>query len=52
MREEGYRVARLFRETTAAVNDALCEGTPYSFELLDYDEKTGRSVQRFYRREP
>jgi hypothetical protein len=52
MRQNGYRVARLFRETTEAVNNALCEGTPCSFELIDYDEQTGRSAQRFCRRNP
>ena len=51
MREQGYRVARLFRETTSTVSDALCEGTPFSAELVEYDEQTGRSVQRFRRRQ-
>ena len=52
MREHGYPVARLFRETTRTVNEALCEGTPYAAELLHYDEQDGRSVQRFFRRKP
>ena len=50
MRAHDYPVARLFRETTATVNAAICEGTPFAAELVEYDEKTGRSVQRFYRR--
>lgn len=50
MRENGYPVARLFHETTKTVNEALCEGTPFEAELAEYDEETGRSVQRFYRR--
>jgi len=50
MREQGYPVARLFCETVKTVNEALCEGTPFAAELLEYDEETGRSVQRFYRR--
>ena len=50
MRERGYPVARLFVETTKTVNEALCEGTPFGAELLEYDEQSGRSVQRFYRR--
>jgi len=50
MREKGYHVARLFVETTRTVNEALCESTPYYAELLEYDEETGRSVQRFTRR--
>ena len=50
MREQGYPVARLFFETTRTVNETLCEGTPFAAELLEYDEQTGRSVQRFFRR--
>lgn len=49
MREHGYRVARLFHETVKTVNEALCEGTPFAAELVEYDPETGRSVQRFYR---
>ncbi|HCU36833.1 MAG TPA: hypothetical protein DGT21_15710 [Armatimonadetes bacterium] len=50
MTEHGYRVADMWVETTRTVNERLCEGTPFAFELLEYDERTGRSVQRFYRR--
>ena len=50
MRQNGYPVARLFSETTKTVNEALCEGTPFMAELVEYDEQTGRSVQRFSRR--
>ena len=49
MREHGYPVARLFEETTRTVNQAICEGTPYSAELVEYDPPDGRSVQRFIR---
>ena len=49
MREHGYKVARLFVETTRTVNEAICEGTPFAAELVEYDEPSGRSVQRFYR---
>ncbi|MDP6439331.1 MAG: hypothetical protein QGH74_06835 [Candidatus Brocadiia bacterium] len=52
MREHGYHVARLWRETTGTVNEALCEGTPFAAEMPEYDEETGRSVVRFYRRRP
>lgn len=51
MREHGYPVARLFHETTKTVNEAICEGTPYAAELVAYDDQTGGSIQRFYRRE-
>lgn len=50
MRSRGYKVARLFAETQASVNAALCEGTPFAYEMLEYDAQTGRSRQRFYRR--
>jgi len=50
MRAHGQPVARLFHETTRTVNEAICEGTPFTAELLAYDTETGRSVQRFRRR--
>ena len=50
MREKNYTVSPRFIETTRTVNQAICEGTPFAFELLEYDEQTGKSVQRFYRR--
>lgn len=50
MRAKGYPVARLFHETTRTVNEALCEGTPFVAELVEYEPQTGRSVQRFSRR--
>jgi len=50
MREHGYPIARLFFETTRTVNETLCEGTPFAAELVEYDEQTGRSLQRFFRR--
>ena len=49
MRKHDYAVSPLFYETTKTVNDALCEGTPFAAELLEYDEQTGRSIQRFWR---
>ena len=52
MRAHGYPVARMWRETTATVNDAICEGTPFAAELVSYDEETGRRRVRFYRRGP
>jgi len=50
MRSHDYPVARLFHETTSTVNEALCEGTPFAAELVEYDPETGRSIQRFYKR--
>ena len=51
MRENNYPVSSLFSLTTSTVNEALCQDTQYSAELVEYDEQTGRNVQRFYRRE-
>ena len=51
MRSRGEEPSPLFVETTLTVNRALCDETPYEFELLEYDVETGRSVQRFFRRE-
>lgn len=51
MREHGHPVAELFYETTRTVNEALCEGTAFAAELVQYHQQTGSSVQRFYRRE-
>jgi len=50
MRKHGYKVARLFYETTRTVNQALCQSTPFEAQLLEYDHQTGRSVQQFKRR--
>ena len=50
MRASEYTVARLWRETTRTVNETLCEGTLFVAEMVDYDDETGRSVQRFHRR--
>ncbi len=50
MREHNRPVSPLWSETTRVVNDAICDGTPYRAELLEYDEQTGRSTVRFSRR--
>lgn len=49
MRANGYPVAELFEETSKTVNEALCEGSEFCAELVEYDVQTGQSVQRFYR---
>ena len=51
MKSHGVKVSPLYYETIKAVNEAICEGTPFAFELVEYDKDTGRSVERFYRRE-
>jgi hypothetical protein len=52
IRRKGFKVSPLFIETERTVYGAICEGTPFSYELMIYDPKTGKSVQRFYRRKP
>ena len=51
MRKQGYEVSPLWHETLNAVNEAICEGSDYAFELLEYEPSTGASVCRFFRRE-
>lgn len=50
IRESGGQPARMFAETTRALFAAVCEGTPFGFRLLEYDDATGHSVMRFFRR--
>jgi hypothetical protein len=51
MRKNNYTVSPLFYETTKTVNETICESTDFAAELVEYDEQTGRNVQRFYRRQ-
>lgn len=48
IRKMGQTVSPLFNETERAVHEAICETTPFDYELVSYNKKTGRSVQRFY----
>jgi hypothetical protein len=50
IRKMGLTVSPHFAETTRTVNAAICEGTGFRFELLEYDPKTGRRVERYSRR--
>jgi hypothetical protein len=50
IRKMGLAVSPHFAETTGTVNAAICEGTPFAFELLEYDQETGRRVERYSRR--
>ncbi|MEA3401687.1 MAG: hypothetical protein U9R79_10645 [Armatimonadota bacterium] len=51
MRENDYPVSPMWRETIRCVHEAICEGTAFDFDLMDFDKRTGASTQRFYRRE-
>lgn len=50
MKKSGVTVSPLYYEMTKTVNETICQGTPYKFELLSYDSETGASVERFSRR--
>jgi hypothetical protein len=50
MHSKGYPVARMFAETVRTIITTICENTPFAAELREYDEDTGASLQRFYRR--
>ncbi|OGD21547.1 MAG: hypothetical protein A2W03_12290 [Candidatus Aminicenantes bacterium RBG_16_63_16] len=52
IRKMGLPVSPQFSETTRTVNAAICEGTGYEFELLEYDPESGRRVERYTRRHP
>ena len=49
MRRNNYPVSPLWPETYRTVNEAVCEGSDFEAELSEYDEQTGRNVQRFKR---
>jgi len=51
MRKHGYEVAPMWRETIRSVNEGICEGSAYDYELLEYCEETGASRGRFFPRE-
>jgi hypothetical protein len=50
IRKMGLTISPHFDETTRTVNAAICEGTGFKFELLEYDPETGRRVERYSRR--
>lgn len=49
MRAHGYAVSPLWGETIRITNEAICEGSPWRFELLEYCDATGASRGRFSR---
>jgi len=52
IRAMGLPVSPSFEETTKTVNAAICRGTGFRFELLEYDRVTGRRVERYSKRRP
>lgn len=51
IRGQGHDISPLWRETIRQVNEAICEGTAFDFELMEYDEQTGARTERFVRRD-
>ena len=51
IKSQGKKVSHMFIETTDTVNRTLVEGSPYAFELVSYDKQSGKSRQRFYKKE-
>jgi len=51
MRKNKLVVSALWNETYQRTYETICQGTPFAGELLEYDEQTGRSVMRFWRRQ-
>ncbi len=47
MRQHEYEVSPLWYETVRTVHQAVCEGSPFTFELVNYDLETGASTGRF-----
>ncbi|HHW31418.1 MAG TPA: hypothetical protein GXX20_07060 [Clostridiaceae bacterium] len=51
IRSCGIEMAPLYYETFKTTNEVICEGSPFAYELVEYDKDTGRSLERFYRKE-
>jgi hypothetical protein len=51
IKSQGKGISHLFIETTNTVNKTLVEGTPYAFEMISFDNETGKSRHRFYKKE-
>jgi len=51
IRKSGNEIAPMFIETTRTVNEEIVQGSPYAFELISFDIDTGKSEQRFYKKE-
>ncbi len=52
IRARGSEPSECWVETYKTVYSALCEGTPFFYELVSYDPRTGAGTHRFSRRAP
>lgn len=50
IKSRGEKISHMFVETTNTVNRVLVEDTPYAFEMISFDEESGKSRQRFYKK--
>jgi hypothetical protein len=50
MKVNNVKPSALYSETSNTVYRTICKGTPFVFELLEYDNETGRSKMKFSRR--
>jgi hypothetical protein len=50
IKENGYPVADMWVETTRTVYTRLLTNTKFGCELMDYDDQTGETTLRFFRR--
>ncbi len=47
----GHAPSPLYIETIRTINKEICAGTPYAFELLNYNKEDGGYVMHFYKKE-
>ena len=50
IRKNKNEPSKQYIETTRTVYRTICENTPYAFELLNYEDLTGKTKMRFFRR--
>jgi hypothetical protein len=50
MRTNNVKPSPAYSETSDTVYRTICKDTPFDFELVEYDNETGRSKMKFYRR--
>jgi len=50
MKENNIKPSKLYYETTKRVNETICKDSEYNFELMEYEDETGKAKLRFFRR--
>ena len=49
MRSTGYEPSPWYRELTSTVNRIIAKESGLQFEMISYDDETGKAVYRFYK---